>query len=616
MKNYSLFALFITGMIFLVSCKEGNQTLSLHPQNPHYFLFRGKPAVLVGSTEHYGAVLNSDFDYIRYLDELSKNHLNVTRTFSGFYLEPQGAFGIEKNTLAPGEGKLICPWKRSNEPGYNGGGNKFDLTSWDEEYFKRLKDFVSEAGKRNIVVELDLFSNIYDSLQWMLSPLYIANNVNGIGNINDHREILSLRHPEILELQEKMVRMIITELNSFDNLYYEVCNEPYFGDLDTLESWEQHMTGVIYDAENSLANRHLISQNIGNGSEKIEKPNERVSIFNFHYAKPPVTVGMNYEHNRVIGDNETGFNGIEDVNYRTEAWDFLAAGGGLFDNLDYSFTVGTEDGTFTIPQGQPGGGGPALRSQLCLLKDIIDGLDYIHMKPSDKLAVLEPEGKATARVLALEGQEYLVYINNFNQTNSNYSLRYTGFITANKSGQYQFATYSDDGVKLRIGEKALINNWTTHAATRDSAFSELKAGISCPFLLEFFQGTGGAELMINWKVPGGKEEEIPISAFKAADGKTPGLTVEKFSGTDLTKKKGEMVVSRIDAVGMPSGGNGTGGEHTLSLKVPDGNYLLVLIKPESGGRDTLLLKGIGEAGIKLPLSLEGDDLAIVVRRKD
>ena len=34
------------------------EPLSLHPDNPHYFLFRGKPTILVTSGEHYGAVLN------------------------------------------------------------------------------------------------------------------------------------------------------------------------------------------------------------------------------------------------------------------------------------------------------------------------------------------------------------------------------------------------------------------------------------------------------------------------------------------------------------------------------------------------------------------------------
>ena len=75
--------------------------IRLHPDNPHYFLFRGKPTVLITSTEHYGAVLNGDFDAIPYLDELHARGFNLTRTFSGTYREVPGAFKIEKNTLAP-----------------------------------------------------------------------------------------------------------------------------------------------------------------------------------------------------------------------------------------------------------------------------------------------------------------------------------------------------------------------------------------------------------------------------------------------------------------------------------------------------------------------------------
>ena len=68
--------------------------LSLHPANPHYFLFRGQPTVLISSGEHYGAVLNLDFDYVPYLDELKAKKLNLTRAFTGAYVEPQGAFKI------------------------------------------------------------------------------------------------------------------------------------------------------------------------------------------------------------------------------------------------------------------------------------------------------------------------------------------------------------------------------------------------------------------------------------------------------------------------------------------------------------------------------------------
>jgi hypothetical protein len=427
MKKVQSFPLVYLVAFLFSACRPTPLPLSLHPDNPHYFLFRGEPAVLIGSTEHYGAVLNLDFDYISYLDELAAKGLNITRTFSGIYLEPQGAFGIAKNTLAPGSGKLICPWARSNEPGYPGGGNKFDLSQWDEAYFARLKDFIAEAGKRNIVVELDLFSNFYDTLQWKLSPVYYANNINGLKPLLEQKEVLSLRHPEILLIQEAMVRKIITELNSFDNLYYEVCNEPYFGDLEALDAWEEHMTHVVAETEKDLPNRHLISQNIQNGSFHVENPHPAVSILNFHYAKPPVTVEMNFALNKVIGDNETGFNGIDDVQYRTEAWDFLVAGGALYNNLDYSFTADHEDGSFTVAPGQPGGGGPALRNQLKILIQVFRELDFLSMKPQNGLVQGTFHGTATARVLAQEGQQYLTYLNCLQGNSGKVTLRDTTF---------------------------------------------------------------------------------------------------------------------------------------------------------------------------------------------
>src|SRR5438093_10846280 len=72
------------------------EPVRLHPDNPHYFLWRGKPAILITSGEHYGAVLNLDFDYRKYLATLAKEKLNNTCKFTGGeYVEPKGAFHIE-----------------------------------------------------------------------------------------------------------------------------------------------------------------------------------------------------------------------------------------------------------------------------------------------------------------------------------------------------------------------------------------------------------------------------------------------------------------------------------------------------------------------------------------
>src|SRR5262245_34369696 len=128
----------------------GPEPIWLHPDNPHYFLFRGAPAVLITSGEHYGAVLNRDFDYVRYPDVLKAHGFNLTRTFSGTYREVPGNYHIVGNTLAPVAGRFLCPWARSATPGASDGGTRFDLSRWDAAYFDRLKDFVAQAGRRGI----------------------------------------------------------------------------------------------------------------------------------------------------------------------------------------------------------------------------------------------------------------------------------------------------------------------------------------------------------------------------------------------------------------------------------------------------------------------------------
>jgi len=381
--------------------------ISLHPGNPHYFLFRGRPTVLITSGEHYGAVLNLDFDYVRYLDELQAHGLNLTRTWSGTYREVPGSFGITENTLAPRPGRYLCPWARSTAPGCFDGGNKFDLTRWDDSYFERLKDFLAQASKRGVVVELNLFCPFYNDTLWAANPLNFDNNINGIGRCPGN-EVYTLKHVDLLAVQEAVARKIVQELKDFDNLYYEVCNEPYFGGV-TLE-WQHRIADLIVEVEKGFPRKHLISMNIANGRLKVEQPHPGVSIFNFHYCVPPDVVEMNYGLGKVIGENETGFRGSRDVTYRTEGWDYIIAGGGLYNNLDYSFTCQHPDGTF-LDYKSPGGGSPALRRQLGILKDFIHGFDFIRMAPDNAVIQGSVPREATVRALAERGRQYALYVN-------------------------------------------------------------------------------------------------------------------------------------------------------------------------------------------------------------
>ncbi len=437
--------------------------IMLAPENPHYFLWRGKPTILLTSGEHYGAVLNRAFDYARYLRTLEANGFNLTRTFSGAYCEPQGAFGIRANTLAPAPGDLLCPWARSETDGYANGGAKFDLTRWDPAYFARLSDFMTQAAQRGVVVEMVLFCPFYEDRMWELSPMNAANNVNGVGNV-ERTEVYTLEHPDLLAVQEAMVRRVVGALRDFDNVYYEICNEPYFGGV-TME-WQHRIAEVIVETESAFEHKHLIAQNIANKTKTIENPSPHVSVFNFHYAKPPVAVAENYHLNKPIGDDETGFAGEDRVKpYRLEGWDFIMAGGAVFDNLDYSFAVGHEDGSAEI--NAPGGGGPEFWKQLRVLDEFINSLDFVRMKPDDSVIRGHFPDGATARALVQPGRAYAVYINGNGITElsldlapGSYEARWvntkTGDIERTRSFRHEEGAWAvavpayDDDIALRL----------------------------------------------------------------------------------------------------------------------------------------------------------------------
>ncbi len=364
---------------------------SLHPDNHRYFLWRGLPTVLITSAEHYGAVLNADFDYKAYLQRLEQDGLNHTRIFTGAYCEPVGAFRIAGNTMAPAPGRLLCPWARSEVEGYANGGRRFDLSRWDDAYFHRLRDFVDCASQAGVVVEVTLFCPFYGDEMYDLSPMKAENNINELPQMAKEDVYTLDRSGGLLAVQEEMTRKVVAELRDFDNLFYEIMNEPYQGKVPM--AWQERIVDVLVDAEDDGGDRHLISLNVANGRERVENAHPAVSIFNFHYAWPPDTVRLNRGLNRPIGDNETGFKGQLDFTYRREAWAFLMAGGALFNHLDYSFSVGHEDGTFDYPETQPGGGSIALRQQLRILRRFMDELEFIRMSPfePDRLSVAEPD---------------------------------------------------------------------------------------------------------------------------------------------------------------------------------------------------------------------------------
>ena len=69
-----------------------------------------------------------------------------------------------------------------------------------------------------------------------------------------------------------------------------------------------------------------------------------------------------------------------------------------------------------LPPGTPGGGGPELRRQLGILKEFIEGFDFVRMKadlsvPKSGASPTVSKEAAKVRVLAAPGRAYAVYVN-------------------------------------------------------------------------------------------------------------------------------------------------------------------------------------------------------------
>ena len=95
-------------------------------------------------------------------------------------------------------------------------------------------------------------------------------------------------------------------------------------------------------------------------------------------------------------------------------------------------------------------------------------------------------------------------------------IRWTGKIRAPKDGAYTFFLESDDGSRLFIEGKEIVNNDGAHAMEEKSGSAELKAG-DHDIKIEFYEKDLDAGCKFSWQPHGGDKQIVPASVlFHAA----------------------------------------------------------------------------------------------------
>ncbi len=403
-----------------------NSPVSVCPGNPHYFFYRGKPLVLITSDHHYGAVIDKDFNYAKYLDYLARNGMNLTRIYPGGMFETTDKY-LPGNPLGPRPGRQLLPWAKSGQPGANPmlaepgqPSYKYDLDKWNSEYFDRLKDYVRHARKKGIIVEIPFFNGMYNDC-WPLMAMYHENNIQDIGLYEDKECGLftsgDARNQDVIKYQKAYISKIASELNEFDNLIFDICDEPSLQGLpggsvlflpdSQVIPWVNEMKEAFLEAEESLPKKHLLGQTVQNLSPDFSnelwcrwlpaeyvKPAEKALQLNYGNNKPIVNVESNYYG---ISLTKNAYN-VDAI--RLEGWWFMLGGGAGCINLNGEFYRGQEEGgvntqSYIIPQKKA-------------LKEFMNSFDLKGLFRFTDFGGLPPD--AFCSMLAENGKQYALYI--------------------------------------------------------------------------------------------------------------------------------------------------------------------------------------------------------------
>jgi len=87
----------------------------------------------------------------------------------------------------------------------------------------------------------------------------------------------------------------------------------------------------------------------------------------------------------------------------------------------------------------------------------------------------------------------------------NFTARWFGFVKTGPAGRYRFSTVSDDGARLWVNGKQIVDAWVDQPPTEYEGAIDLPANSLIPIRLDFYQGGGGAAIQLKWAPPQPKQ---------------------------------------------------------------------------------------------------------------
>jgi len=150
----------------------------------------------------------------------------------------------------------------------------------------------------------------------------------------------------------------------------------------------------------------------------------------------------------------------------------------------------------------------------------------------------------------------------------NFSARWTGFLTPQESGVYDVGFNGDDGYRVWLDDKVLVEDWAMHGPSLKSATLTLEKGHKYAIKIEYFQGQGGAVAQLLWYPPSEDPMKQALAEANKADvvvavvgitssleGEEMSVNIPGFKGGDRTSldlpQPEEDLLKALKATGKP-----------------------------------------------------------------
>ena len=134
-----------------------------------------------------------------------------------------------------------------------------------------------------------------------------------------------------------------------------------------------------------------------------------------------------------------------------------------------------------------------------------------------------------------------------------WSVKWTGTITAPVTGSYTYSLTSDDGSRLFVNGTQLIDNWRDQGSNTETGTVTLTAGQSVPVEIDYYQDGGDDLVNLGWQIPG-QPTPLDQAVALAKSSSTAVVFASDFesegsdlSGIDLSTEQNQLI-SAVAAV--------------------------------------------------------------------